>query len=510
MALRQALNKIARGSVALACLGMSAGAILASQGSGQSSSTEPFVGDFEVVSPGWQQFDDLQRERDRPAAESFALVESPVRQGQRAARMTVRHSYSPFGHNESTQLSWHGGEREGDDYWYAWSTLFPADWVRPLGWGIFAEWHSMLATAPLIGMNANGDTAEATLLTGLVPDERTPVVDRVVPLLSTLSKGRWNDFVVHVRWSTRADGLVEIYHRVAGERSLRKLVSWRDVPTFQSTPDGRGVGTYLLFGLYRQSFCAQPTQLGCLSTRGVQPHNTLFHDGFVRARTFANAVARAFPGPRPLLPPAASRATQQEGATIRRANARSVPPVSVETDQGCSASATTGRRVVARIRSAQDRDTAVVIYRARQRTAMVIRHRLQIAAPRLSGPLVVTRIQTRSGRLLAQLYVSESGTLRLSSPRGALRNRRIDIDTGIAAGPGVDETRIVELRLSRSELLVAVAGFPGDRLVVRLSDLRGPRRGTQLVARVGIDEYHGRPGGGPVRAVLDEVLVGMS
>lgn len=488
--------------VACACVGI-AGAVVTSGAGGAVS--DPFIGDFEIGPPGWQQFEGLQYEYDRSLGESFALVDKPVRQGRHATMLTARQGYSPFGHNESTQLLWHGEERDGDEFWYAWSTLFPEDWTRPAGWGIFAEWHANLVTSPLISLSARGDSAEASLLTGLIDESsNAAAVDRVVPVLSTLSKGRWNDFVVHVRWSTRPDGLVEIFHRVAGQSALRKVVSFRNVPTFQATPDGRGFGTYLLLGIYRQSFCAQPTTLECNSTHGTQPPNTVYQDGFARARTYAAAVAHAFPAPAPVLPPDSTRALQTEGLRIKPVTIRPSRAARTVAERGASV-AVDGDRVTARIPGAgDDHDTAAALYPVTQRTAVVVRHRMEIAPGSLTGPLVITQLRTSAGAVVAELYVDQRGSIRVWSPRGALRARALNADTGIPAGPGA-EVRTVELRLNRSELLVALDG----RLVRRIAQLHGPRSGARLVARVGIDHYDGRDSGG-VRVVYHEVAVGSS
>jgi hypothetical protein len=480
-------------------------------GSGRSSTTETFVGDFEVGSPGWQQFDGLQYQETRPLAESFALVSGPVRQGRSSVRMTARHGYSRFGHNEATLLSWRGREQPGDEYWYAWSTLFPREWVSPFKWGIFTQWHAELPTSPIFGFSAAGDRANFTLLSGLT-DERAnrAAVNRSVPLLATLAKGRWNDFVMRVRWSLGSDGLVEVYHRVEGERSLRKLVSFRDVPTFQVTKAGTGVGAYLLLGIYRASFCAQPTRLGCTSSLGTQTPSTLYHDGFVRERSFKAAAGRAFPGSIPQLPTSDSRAVQQEGAQLTPLTLRVAPrPTSVQADRGCPlcrASASAGRARASIAGPADDRDSAVLEYRIRQRATTAVRYRLSVGANRLTGPLVVTQLRDKEGRVLTELYVGPKGTLRLSSPAGALRPRRLDVDTAVAVGPGA-EPRDLELRLSRTELHLGISG----RLIVRFANVAGPKRSARVDVRVGIDRYDGaRPGGGTVRVVYDELIVGSS
>ena len=174
----------------------------------------------------------------------------------------------------------------------------------------------------------------------------------------------------------------------------------------------------------------------------------------------------------------------------------------VHEDRGCRVVSQKGR-VVSRIANAHDgRDTAAVTHRVRQREAAVVSYRLRIAARGLTGPLVVTQLRRGDGQVLVELYVDRDGTLRLSSPPGALRKRGVDLDTKV----GVAEAGKVELRLSRESLLLAV----DERPVVRLNDLRGPERGTGLLARIGIDRYEGNLGEGPIRTVYDELVVGSS
>lgn len=262
----------------------------------------PFVADFEVGDPGWQQFTGLQHERERPTADSFALVRTPVRQGKNAARITVRHGYSQFGHSEDTSLFHQSREGDGAEYWYAFSTLFPRDWVKPYRWGIFAEWHANLDTSPIIAFNAAGDTAELNVHTGVTNEEANSFQHNLnLPLLGTLSKGRWNDFVMRVRWRTAPSGTIEVWHRLAGQVHMRKLVSLSGIPTLQWTTGGRGYFVYLLFGLYRGSHCPKPTELDCASSLGVQATNTLYHDSYVRAESFDEVARHAYPGARPIL-----------------------------------------------------------------------------------------------------------------------------------------------------------------------------------------------------------------
>lgn len=465
-----------------------------------------FVGDFEVSSPGWQQFTGLQYEEDRPLGDSFTLTGSPARQGTKSARIVVRQGYSKWGHNEDTELVWRGGEQEGDEYWYAWSTQFPTDWEAPSRWGIFAQWHANLGTSPILSFNARSDTASFNLLSGLADEDRNRMqVERGFPLLGTLSKGRWNDFVLHVRWSTQAEGFVEVYHRVEGSPSLRRLLRIDGIPTFQFTREGKGLGTYLLFGLYRASLCPQPTQISCSGAPSTQQPNVLYHDGFTRAPTYESAARSAFPAPLPKLVLTGSTESGGTEASKLTLTTRS-KQTGRETDSGCRSCSVVaaGNRIVATVAGPSDaRDTAVAVYPVTQRSTIVVRQKLRLAGPkRIAGNVVVTQLR-HAGRVLAEVYVTRSdGMLRLFSPTGVLWSDGLNLESDATMRPG-SPARLVELRLGRGTLMLIVDG----KVRIRQDGVAGPARGARVVVRVGIDHYDGNAGGA-LRTIHDAVAVG--
>ncbi len=229
---------------------------------------------------------------DRPQSESFQLVTNPVRQGRYAAKFIVRHGYSPFGWNESSMVSWNSRESEGDDYYYAWSTMFPKTWRAPAGWGYILQWHSSGDTAAL-AFNARANRLELSVHSGHVDDQGDWQYTRNLVLLRTLSPGRWNDFVFHVHWSASNSGAVQVWHRLAGQADFKKVADLSGLPTLLRSDSGT-LGIYTLMGMYRMSYCAVPAQLGCTSPRGVQAPTVIYHDGFVRATSFARAATVAF------------------------------------------------------------------------------------------------------------------------------------------------------------------------------------------------------------------------
>ena len=88
--------------------------------------------------------------------------------------------------------------------------------------------------------------------------------------------------MVHIHWSAYPRGSIAVWHRLAGELKLKRLLTATNVPTLQR--NGNDIsGVYTLLGIYRASYCSQPTQLGCTSDRGIQPDTVVYHDEFRRS-----------------------------------------------------------------------------------------------------------------------------------------------------------------------------------------------------------------------------------
>ncbi|MEZ5099300.1 MAG: polysaccharide lyase [Thermoleophilia bacterium] len=330
-----------------------------------------------------------------PPAEQLAIVDAPVRSGRRAARFTVRPG-DRYGQStgERALVRWLGSaERDGDDLVYGWSTLFPPDWRQPPGWGLITEWHadSRFPLAP-VRLNAGADALTLSLSTGTCPTPYGCAVQRNVPLLSTLSRGRWNDLVVRIAWRTRPTGVVQVWHRVEGEAAFRLVLDLRGVPTLPWREGERPATIYLLHGLYRDA--------------GPGP-STVYHDGFVRGDSVEEVMA-AFPdvAPGPRSPERVVDATCDTCAV----------DVAERAD---------GLRVTARGEgAADDVDTAYVRLPVAPvgPRGVTVRAALSVLADgRVAGPLTVLALQDAGGRSLAEAIVDRAGFLDLVVP---------------AAGPG--------------------------------------------------------------------------
>jgi hypothetical protein len=204
-----------------------------------------------------------------PLSEQFQIVQDPVRQGTYAAKFTVRPG-DKFGSTsgERSEVVWaDSNDGEGKEYWYSWSTLFPTDWTEPRNWGIFIQWHSFNWTPPAVALTAREDSAYLNLNAGPLSEPCCGGSTRKRWLvLPTLSKGLWNDFIAHIKWTSGNDGYITLWHRVEGQNSYTKVLDASGVPTLQSN-NGQSTPNYLVLGLYRDS-----------DTKT----NTLYQDGFHR------------------------------------------------------------------------------------------------------------------------------------------------------------------------------------------------------------------------------------
>jgi hypothetical protein len=267
--MRQGREWAVAGSLVI-CLVVTA-AVLPSA-SGALHGSPQWSGDFETG--------DLSQWRGLQAKDpSRVTLESDVvRQGRFAARFEVRpgdNNVAGSGSGERADLLIHNSTTEGvegsEQYW-AWSTYFPADFDAPMGgWNVF------------VGFHHTGKTGQSPV--HFFVDDRKTIKMRVMggnfehPVkryftLARLTKGRWYDFVFHVKWSSDPRiGFVEV-----GVNRLR-IVRRTSIPTLYV-----GMGVYLKQGFYRRAYAGT---------------SVVIQDGMRRGSTLNEVAPRVRNGPRP-------------------------------------------------------------------------------------------------------------------------------------------------------------------------------------------------------------------
>lgn len=244
----------------------------------------------------------------RVAPNRLAIVSSPVRQGQHAARFEVRQGDDPINASgDRSELVYAPLEAEGNERWYGWSTLWPSTYPSANTWQVFTQWHHTgLTGSPPLEMYVIGEAVHLRI------DART------VLWTTPLVRGRWHDFVLHVKWSSDPDvGFVELWYD--GARVLPKTFGRNMYP---------GQKNYLKQGLYRSDTIAVT--------------GTLFHDGMTIGTSFDDldvtppALTNEEPVA-PAVPPAVSPAPEPPPSPEAPAADESGPHVAdaVAPDAGC-------------------------------------------------------------------------------------------------------------------------------------------------------------------------------
>lgn len=175
---------------------------------------------------------------------------SVVRQGRYATRIEVRpgdNNVAGSGSGERTDLLISRATTqgyEGNEAYWAWSVFFPSDFQAPGGaWNVFTGFHHTGTTGQ---SNIHFDVRDMSTigLRVMGGDFNAPV--RRDFSLAPLQKGRWYDFVFHVKWSPNPGvGFVEAW--VNGQHVVPKTMT----PTLYF-----GQGTYLKQGYYRSAYSA--------------------------------------------------------------------------------------------------------------------------------------------------------------------------------------------------------------------------------------------------------------
>ncbi len=232
--------------------------------------------EYQWASVGWN--------LDRPLSEQMQIVTDPVRQGEYAAK-TIVHDGDEFmdTSGERVQFERTGpDERQGDEYWYAWSTFFPDDWQAPNDWLLIIDWHATYANVcqPLQLEIDNDNAITAHMLAGDVTgydcyDGSGSALNQSELIVGQITTGEWNDFIIHVKWSVYEDGLVEIWHKLESETDFAPVLRWDGVPTLQYMGDPANPDVpYLILAHYRDD---------------SNTHTSLlYHDGFRMADSAAD------------------------------------------------------------------------------------------------------------------------------------------------------------------------------------------------------------------------------
>ncbi len=179
--------------------------------------------------------------------------------GRYALKATVLQGDNPIAgaSGNRTELTYTSYEASGTERYYRWQTKFAEDFPSADAWQLYTQWHH---EGPSGSPPVEFVVRKEDLYLNVVGE-------RVWEM--PLERGRWIDFVFHVKWSPDpSEGFVELY--VDGEKVLDKLPRATQFP---------GELNYLKQGLYRDTT--------------VQPVGVVYHDGMTIGTDLADVMPEA-------------------------------------------------------------------------------------------------------------------------------------------------------------------------------------------------------------------------
>lgn len=202
----------------------------------------------------------------------LSVVQDPVMEGRYALKATVvPGDLVANGARAEVVLA---GTRanyayEGDELWYKWGTYFPADWEQEAKWHVFTQWHQSLdygmGSPPVAFCIDKYGYMYLTRMSGYY--DSLQQWDAGTLWRAPLIKGRWIEFVMHIKWSRDWNvGFIELW--VDGVQVVPK--------TFTANLDSDGM-VYMKQGLYRD--------------RTTSITQTVYHDGMIVATTKEDVMA---------------------------------------------------------------------------------------------------------------------------------------------------------------------------------------------------------------------------
>jgi hypothetical protein len=215
-----------------------------------------------------------------------SIVTSPRREGTYAARFKIS------GWTDGTSTSPRAeayidrtatAAVEGQDWYYAWSTMFPSAentgwWAKGGDWNYFTQMHGTGSVGAIfaLGVDATG-TTPSIYYEHLTKDPNNLSIDLKIEktVLGPIRYDHWYDFVMHVRWSASGTGVVEFW--VDGTKWLTQ--------SGVTLPPG---GAYLKQGYYGGAHGGT---------------NVVYHDAMRRASSLSDVLAAVGAVPVPVPAP---------------------------------------------------------------------------------------------------------------------------------------------------------------------------------------------------------------
>lgn len=187
-----------------------------------------------LVQADFETGDLSQIKRQQAADDSIVIVTSPVRAGRYAARTLLRATDAKVAKGQRAEFIDRTAVIEMDkDYWYGLSIFVPEEFVAPVkSDAVLFQWHTQQGgPSPVLAIRI--DHGEWLISSSAEPKRRT--LGKFA-----LEKGRWTDWVIHVKWAATPTGFWTIW------KDGREVVNETKIIT--QYPEA--LGPYAKFGQY--------------------------------------------------------------------------------------------------------------------------------------------------------------------------------------------------------------------------------------------------------------------
>lgn len=136
---------------------------------------------------------------------AFQIVNNPVYEGSKAARFELRDSDPENNNGTRTELAFPGADNTNNlERWYAFALFFPADNFDPDSSDeVISQWHQGGKATPSLCIRTKAGHIKCRIKSRIDTKEWQD--------LGAIKKNVWQYYVVHVKHSATADGLVEIW-----------------------------------------------------------------------------------------------------------------------------------------------------------------------------------------------------------------------------------------------------------------------------------------------------------
>lgn len=260
-------------------------------------------GDWECGTSGQDYRPWTQRHFD--PAKPWAFMHSSAslpRQGTYAGRFEVRQGDNNGSSGERSEVALPGGIKftktaPFNDVYFAFSVRFDSAWPQCTnGFCIVAQWKGSAGDSgtPMISLRAPEGAAKSGTVqdsvhifrkAGVCTDPLNCAEAEYHQLISgdafRNNRGRWIDFIFHIKWSEGADGILGVSYRIDGQSGFTIAMADEAMPTLKTFPDANGnmviPDVEARVGLYRSDE-NNPAYI-----------NILTHDSYCVATTFSAA-----------------------------------------------------------------------------------------------------------------------------------------------------------------------------------------------------------------------------